>query len=141
MRSTLFVIAIAMAPALAAQEKIPGIIPLSKPSVSITGSERILTITSYKHQLATRPMELEKINCHLRSSLSDIWVVACEAEDPSNKKPRSFVFDEGRHDGSSCELTVSYSHANAKWNVDIAEHLAARCAHRWVDDDHLEMRP
>ena len=140
MRNVLFVIALAVGAPLAAQEKLPGIIPASKPA-SITNSERILTITSYRGGLATRAMELEKINCHLQASDKNVWVVTCEAEDPSNRKPRTLVFDEGRHDGSSCELTVSYSRANAKWNVDIAEHLAARCAHRWVDDDHLEMRP
>ena len=135
----LALLALAAAAPLAAQARAPTQSEI--PPVNLTNSESILTITSYSRMLITRPMELEKINCHLRSSLTNVWVVGCEAEDPPSHKPRTFVFDEGRHDGSACELTVSYSHANAKWNVDVAEHLAARCAHRWVDDEHFEMRP
>ena len=86
-------------------------------------------------------MELEKINCHLQSSANNIWVVTCGNEDIPSRKPRTFVFDANRHDGSSCELTIRFVPQTSKWEVDVASHLAARCAHRWVDDDHLEMRP
>jgi hypothetical protein len=125
---------------LAGQSGIPR--PAASPSsANLTSTERTLTVTSYGEQLATRPMDLEKINCHFQSSSNNIWVVTCGSDDALGRKPRSFVFDANRHDGSTCELTVRYVAETSKWNVDVASRLAARCAHRWVDDDHLEMRP
>jgi hypothetical protein len=140
MRISLIALAIGAASPLAAQSRIPGVV--SPPaSVHLTSSERTLTITSYGEQLATPLMELERINCHLESSAGNVWVVACGNEDSPSGKARMFAFVTNRRDGSSCELTVRFLRETAKWDVEIAPRLAARCAHRWVDDDHFEMTP
>jgi hypothetical protein len=140
MRASLFVLAIVAASPLAAQTRVPGIVPGQQP-VHLTTSARTLTITSYEQRLATPPMELEKINCHLQSSSNNAWVVTCGDEDLPSKKPRTFIFDANHHDSSACEITVRYDTGVSKWKVDIVPLKAARCANRWVDDDHLELRP
>jgi hypothetical protein len=140
MRAWVIALTIGAASPLAAQVRIPGVEPPPAP-VHLTSSERTLTITSYGLQLATPLMELERVNCHLASSANNVWVVTCGNESTPNGKARMFGFVTNRHDGSSCELTVRYVSETTKWDVEIAPRLAARCAHRWVDDDHFEMTP
>ena len=140
MRVSLLVLTLIAAP-LAAQARVPGIVPGQQQPVHLTSSARTLTITSYAQQLATPAMELEKINCHFQSSSNNVWVVTCGSEDLPSGKARTFVFDANHHDSSACELTVHYDSRLSKWAVDVVPIKAARCANRWVDDDHLEMRP
>jgi len=131
---------LSLSPALLAQSRVPA--PVTSPSsIHLSSSERTLTVTSYGQQLATRLMDLEMIQCHLQSSANNVWVVTCDSEDIPTRKARTFVFDANRHDGSACELTVRFVRETSKWDVEVVSRLAARCAHRWVDDDHLEMRP
>lgn len=140
MRASLIALAIGAASPLAAQTRAPGVVP-PPASVHLTTSERTLIITSYGQQLATPLMELERINCHLEASANNVWVVTCGNEDSPNGKARMFAFVTNRHDGSSCELTVRFVRETTQWDVAITPRLAARCAHRWVDDDHFEMTP
>jgi hypothetical protein len=140
MRVWMIALAIGVSSPLAGQVRVPGTAP-PQPSVHLTTSERMLVITSYGQQLATPLMELEKVDCHLDTSVNNVWVVMCGTGDSPNGKARMFAFVTNRHDGSSCELTVRWLRETTKWDVTIAPRLAAHCAHRWVDDDHFELTP